>query len=168
VLANTRLTVQDGAGTFGLVWDRGSGHLTATLRCAAASTWLVDGDDGWVGNWHAWLASLGYLPMVRWVAVTADTAPEPGTTLQGAVLPRIRAEAPADVQHLLREIVARSPADNCGILTYRGPLVLEPPRGGLTVLGDRAGQRVRHDNPKRLGARRALIPLVGCRLMACP
>ncbi len=124
VLANTRLlTVQDGAGTFGLVWDRRSGHLTATLRCAAASTWLVDGDDadGWVGNWHAWLASLGYLPMVRWVAVTVDTAPEPGTTLQGAVLPRIRAEAPADVQHLLREIVARSPADNYGISTYRGP-----------------------------------------------
>lgn len=120
VLANTRLlTVQDGAGTFGLVWDRRSGHLTATLRCAAASTWLVDGDDadGWVGNWHAWLASLGYLPMVRWVAVTVDTAPEPGTTLQGAVLPRIRAEAPADVQHLLREIVDRSPAAAADIET---------------------------------------------------
>ncbi len=82
---------------------------------------FVEDADGWVGNRHAWLASLGYLPMVRWVAVTVDTAPEPGTTLQGAVLPRIRAEAPADVQHLLREIVARSPADNYGISTYRGP-----------------------------------------------
>jgi hypothetical protein len=120
VLANTQLlTVQDGAGTFGLVWDRRSGHLTATLRCAAASTWLVDGDDadGWVGNWHAWLASLGYLPMVRWVAVTVDTAPEPGTTLQAAVLPRIRASAPVDVQHLMHELVNRSPSAAADIET---------------------------------------------------
>jgi hypothetical protein len=113
-LAPTRLlSVDDGlGGRFGLVWDRRSGALTATLRCAAASTWLADGEDadGWVSNWHSWLASLGYVPMVRWVAVTVDTAPEPGTALHDHVLPRVNPGAPDDVRALMRELVARSPA----------------------------------------------------------
>jgi hypothetical protein len=106
-------------GRFGLVWDLRTGRLTATLRCAAASTWLVDPDDAdtWVLMWHAWLASLGYLPMVHAVAVTVDTAPEPGTTLEDAVIPRIEADAPADVRHLMRELVRRSPATSAGIET---------------------------------------------------
>ncbi len=77
----------DEAGRFGLVHDTKSGTLTATLRCAASSTWLVDGReaDGWVSNWHSWLASLGYAPAVRWVNVTVDSAPESGTTLRDRV-----------------------------------------------------------------------------------
>ena len=121
VLAPTRLlSVPDGrGGTFGLVWNRRTGHLTATLRCAAASTWLVDtrDADGWVTNWHSWLASLGYLPLVRSVAVTVESAPEPGTTLQDAVLHRIDPGAPADVQALMRELVARSPAASAEVDT---------------------------------------------------
>ncbi|HEX3752003.1 MAG TPA: hypothetical protein VHW06_15660, partial [Streptosporangiaceae bacterium] len=41
--------------------------------------------DTWVANWGGWLASLGYLPMVRHVTVTIDTAPEPGTSLAGSI-----------------------------------------------------------------------------------
>lgn len=120
-LAPTRLlSAADGrGGTFGLVWNRRTGHLTATLRCAATSTWLVDSHDadGWVANWHSWLASLGYLPMVRSVAVTVDTAPEPGTALQDAILPRIAPDAPDDVRRLMHELVARSPAASADVDT---------------------------------------------------
>jgi hypothetical protein len=111
------LAVED--GRFGLVWDLRTGRLTATLRCAATSTWLVDPSDAdtWVMMWHAWLASLGYLPMVHSVAATVDTAPEPGTTLEDAVIPRMERDAPADVRDLMRELVRRSPATSAGIET---------------------------------------------------
>jgi hypothetical protein len=106
-------------GRFGLVWDLRTGHLTATLRCAAASTWLVDPSDAdtWVMMWHAWLASLGYLPMVHAVAVTVDTAPEPGTTLEDAVMPRVEQDASHDVRRLMHELVRRSPTTSAGIET---------------------------------------------------
>jgi len=74
------LSAEDGyGGRYGLVRDRRTGYLTATLRIVPTSTWLADtGDaDGWVANWGAWLASLGYLPTVRWVTVTVDTASGP-------------------------------------------------------------------------------------------
>jgi len=121
VLASTELlTVDDGRGVpFGLVWDRRSGYLTATLRCAAASTWLVDGEDadGWVANWHAWLASLGYLPMLKWVAVTVDTSPAPGSALRHTVLPQVHPNAPADVRRLMHALVERSPGTAADIET---------------------------------------------------
>lgn len=131
VLAPTRLlTAHDGrGGTFGVVWNRRTGHLTATLRCAASSTWLVDGEaaDGWVSNWHGWLASLGYLPAVRSVAVTVDTAPEPGTRLQEEVLPRIDASAPVDTQRLVRTLVALSP-DAAADIETRVSITFDPGR----------------------------------------
>src|SRR5215213_6599330 len=121
VLAPTMLvSAPDGrGGEFGLVWNRRSGHLTATLLCTASSTWLVDeaDADGWVANWHAWLASLGYLPMVRAVAVTIDTAPEAGTTLRDLLLPRLDPTAPEDVRRLMAELVDRSPAAAADIST---------------------------------------------------
>jgi len=75
--------------------------MTPTLRVIPASTWLADRQDAdtWVANWGGWLASLGYLPMVRWVTVTIDTAPEPGTSLADSVaaaLDRRRRWPPAD------------------------------------------------------------------------
>jgi hypothetical protein len=136
VLEPTRLlTAQDGrGGTFGVVWNRRNGHLTATLRCAASSTWLVDGEaaDGWVSNWHGWLASLGYLPSVRSVAVTVDTAPEPGARLQEAVLPRIDRSAPADTQQLVRTLVALSPGAAADIET-RVSVTFDPGRSANRV-----------------------------------
>jgi hypothetical protein len=129
VLAPTRLlSAADETGRdFGLVWNRRTGLLAVTLDCAASSTWLVDADesDGWVANWHSWLASLGYLPMVRAVAVTIDTAPEPGTTLQDAVHARLAPGAPADTVVLMRELVARSPAAAAHIRT-RVSITVDP------------------------------------------
>jgi len=82
------LDADDGyGGRYALVLDRRAGTLTAALRVIPASTWLADRHDadGWVANWGGWLASLGYLPMVRHVTVVTDTAPEPGTALADAV-----------------------------------------------------------------------------------
>lgn len=144
-LASTELiSAEDGrGGTFALVHDRRTGTLTATLRCAASSTWLVDGRDadGWVTNWHAWLASLGYVQMVRWVAVTVDTAPEPGTTLQDTVLRRIDPSAPADVQALVRDLVQRSPGASADVET-RVSITFVPSASAerLPELHDRAAE----------------------------
>ncbi len=137
-LADTRLlSAPDGrGGTFGLVWNRRTGHLAATLRVAATSTWLVDGADAdaWVSNWHSWLASLGYLPMVRSVAVTVDTAPESGTRLHDAVTPQLDPNAPADCLALVRELVHRSPAAAADIDT-RITITFDP-KAAATKLRD--------------------------------
>lgn len=103
--------VEDGAGgRFGLVWDRHSGLVTATVRVAATSTWLAGSDaDGWVAAWGGWLAGLGYVPAVRWVAVTVDTAPDPGSTLRDRVLGGLDPQAPAAARAIVTDLVAAAP-----------------------------------------------------------
>jgi hypothetical protein len=114
VLAATELvSAEDGlGGEYGVVWDRRSGCLTATVRCAATSTWLANraDADGWVANWGSWLAGLGHLPAIRWVSVTVDTAPDPGSTLADHVAERLDPAAPVSARQLVHELVRRSPA----------------------------------------------------------
>ena len=113
-LASSRcITVEDGrGGHYALVWDRRTGLLTATLRVAATGTTLAGGGDAdtWVANWGAWLASLGDEPTVTWVAVTVDTAPDPGESLRDKIEARIDPNAPAAAQAMLRGLIAASPA----------------------------------------------------------
>ena len=113
VLAPMRLLdAEDGAGgRYGLVWDRRAGYLTATLRVVPATTHLADraDADAWVANWGAWLASLGYVPMLRWVTVTVDTAPEPGTTLADAVNASTEPSSPDAARRILGELVTAAP-----------------------------------------------------------
>ena len=107
------LSAEDGyGGRYGLVRDQRTGYLTATLRVVPTSTWLADtGDaDGWVANWGGWLASLGYLPTVRWVTVTVDTAPDPGSTLTDQVAAAIDTSAPRAALHIMDQLVATAPA----------------------------------------------------------
>ncbi|MCP2337921.1 SCO6880 family protein [Actinomadura rupiterrae] len=109
----TLLSAEDGrTGSYGIVWDRRTGLLTATLRVVPASTWLADRADGdtWVAAWGGWLAALGHLPQVRWVSVTVDTAPEPGSTLADAVSRSVVPEAPQSAQTILDELVRTAPA----------------------------------------------------------
>ncbi len=114
VLSTLRcLDVEDGeGGRYGLVWDRRTGLLTATLRVAATGTTLAEAGsaDAWVANWGGWLAALGDEPTVRWVSVTVDTAPDPGSTLRDQVETRIDPSSPAPAQDLLRQLVAASPS----------------------------------------------------------
>jgi hypothetical protein len=107
------LSAEDGFGSrYGMVWDRRTGLLTATLRVVPSSTWLAEraDADGWVANWGGWLASLGHVPMVRWVTVTVDTAPEPGSALASAVAGAIDPGAPEAARAILGELVRAAPA----------------------------------------------------------
>lgn len=113
VLAATALLdVDDPIGRFGLVHHRRLGVMTTTLRCAATSTWLAGSDQTttWVSNWGAWLASLGYLPIVKWVAVTVESAPDPGSRLADYVSRRIVPHSPASARRVLHQLVNVSPA----------------------------------------------------------
>lgn len=137
VLAPMRLIdAEDGAGgRYGLVWDRRAGYLTATLRVIPASTHLADraDADSWVANWGAWLASLGYVPMLRWVTVTVDTAPEPGTTLADTVAASVDPRAPEAARRILGDLVASAPGAAADVdtrvsITFNPAAAPTPPR----------------------------------------
>ncbi len=107
------LDAEDGyGGRYGIVADRRAGLMTATLRVIPASTWLANRADAdtWVANWGGWLASLGYLPAVRWVTVTIDTAPEPGSTLADSVAAAIDPAAPLAARQIMGQLVEAAPA----------------------------------------------------------
>ncbi|MDT5025980.1 MAG: hypothetical protein QOE61_2406, partial [Micromonosporaceae bacterium] len=113
VLAPTRLlSVPDPAGEFGVVHNPRTATFTVTLRCAATSTWLVDKDEGsaWVASWGGWLASLGHHPAVHHVAVSVDSAPDPGTRLADHIARRVLPGAPASAVRILRQLVDAAPA----------------------------------------------------------
>jgi hypothetical protein len=120
VLAPTTLiAVTDPAGDYGIVHNQRLGTMTATLRCAATSTWLADPDEGanWVASWGSWLANLGYLPTVSHVAVTVDSAPDPGTRLADHIARRIVPHAPPSAQLILRQLVSAAPAASADVET---------------------------------------------------
>ena len=124
----TLLSAEDGfGGWYGIVCDRRTGMLTPTLRVVPASTWLADrGDaDSWVANWGGWLASLGYIPALKWVTVTVDTAPEPGSTLADAVAGAVDPAAPAAARTIMSQLVAAAPAAAADVDT-RVSLTFDP------------------------------------------
>jgi hypothetical protein len=124
----TLLSAEDGyGGRYGIVCDRRTGMLTATLRVVPSSTWLADraDADSWVANWGGWLASLGYVPALKWVTVTVDTAPEPGCTLADAVAGAIDPAAPAAARQIMDQLVAAAPAAAADVDT-RVSLTFDP------------------------------------------
>jgi hypothetical protein len=109
----TLLDAEDGSGgRYGIVLDRRTGLMTPTLRVIPASTWLASREDAdsWVANWGGWLASLGFLPAVRWVTVTVDTAPEPGSTLADAVAAALDPASPPAARQIMSQLVEAAPA----------------------------------------------------------
>lgn len=114
---------------YGVVHDQRSGLLTATIRVDSRSTWLAEGRQAeiWVANWHGWLASLGNIPMVAWVGVTVETAPDPGATLEEQVERRIDPTAPESAIRLLRELVASLPTSAVEVQT-RVSITFDPQR----------------------------------------
>jgi hypothetical protein len=111
--ATELLSAEDGlGGRYGIVRDRHTGYLTVTLKVVPVSTWLAStGDaDSWVANWGAWLAALGYLPAVRWVSVTVDTAPDPGSALADQVAASADPAAPQAARDIMNLLVQTSPA----------------------------------------------------------
>jgi hypothetical protein len=114
VLASTALVeVHDRAGgSYALVHNRALAEMTATFRCASASTWLADPETAntWVASWGGWLAGLGYQPMIRHIAVTVDTAPDQGTKLADYWTRRGIPDAPASALRVLNQLVEQAPA----------------------------------------------------------
>jgi hypothetical protein len=122
------LSAEDGfGGRFGLVWDRRTGMLTATVRVVPASTWLAEraDADGWVASWGGWLAHLGHVPMVRWVTVTVDTAPEPGSAINDVVTAALDSAAPLAARAILSQLAQASPAVTADVDT-RVSLTFDP------------------------------------------
>lgn len=114
------LTTDDGrGGKQALLWHRVTGHLSAILRVSPVGIALADDLDGdqWVAHWGAWLADLGYRPMVRHVAVTIDTAPSGGTTVGDYVNGRIDPTAPPAALQVLEDLVASTPAQAADVDT---------------------------------------------------
>ena len=178
----TLLDAEDGyGGRYGIVLDRRTAMMTVTLRVIPASPWLADraDADGWVANWGGWLSSLGYLPAVRWVTVTTDTAPEPGTALADQVAAALDPAAPLPARQIMGQLAAAAPAAAADVDTRVSvtfdPTVSPPrARGGRRrrrgradaarpgirsgdLRGDRAGpgqrRRDRRDRPHRRGSR---------------
>jgi hypothetical protein len=119
--ATELLSAEDGCGgRYGLVRDRHTGFLTASVRVAPVSTWLADVEDAdrWVANWAAWLASLGYLPALRWVTVTVETAPDPGSTLTSQIAAAIDPAAPRAAIEIMDQLVTTAPAAAADVNTW--------------------------------------------------
>lgn len=107
------LDVDDGrGGRHALLWDRRTGALSAVLRCSPIGLDLAESDqaDQWVASWGAFLADLGYQPLVQHVSVTVDTAPTGGTTMRDYIAGALDASAPDLARTVLHELAAITPA----------------------------------------------------------
>ena len=114
------LDVEDGrGGRQALLWDRRSGRLTVVIRVSPVGVDLADQSDAdaWVANWGAFLAGLGYEPMVRHVQVTVDTAPTGGTTVRDYVANRMDRDAPQISRQIMAELVDATPTTSADVDT---------------------------------------------------
>lgn len=131
VLAPVRaLDVDDGrGGRHALLWHRRSGTLTAVLRCSPIGLDLADPHqaDQWVASWGQLLANLGYLPLLRHVAVTVDTAPAGGTTVRDHITTALDPDAPVLARHILSELADHIPTATAETDT-RVSVCLDPSR----------------------------------------
>lgn len=104
--------VTDGlGGRQALIHNRATGMITAMLRVAPVGITMSDqGDtDRWVANYGGWMASLGYMPAVRAVAITVDTAPTGGQTQAEYVRERMNTNgkgAPEFAKAVMEELIA--------------------------------------------------------------
>jgi hypothetical protein len=141
------LDCEDGiGGRYGIVADARTGLMTATLCVVPASLWLADQEeaDGWVARWGNWLAGLGHVPMCRWVTVTVETAPEPGTTLADAVAAALEPGSPLAARQIMTQLVGAAPATAAEVSTLVS-ITLDPARspaapGNLTAAAAEAGR----------------------------
>ncbi|MEU6602921.1 SCO6880 family protein [Streptomyces flaveolus] len=120
----SQVTVSEGHDAydraFGVLHHPGRNLYTIVLGCEPDGGSLVDPDqvDIWVASWGQWLARLSHEPQLRGASVIVETAPDPGTRLANEVLPRIREDAPAAAQAVMREVVERYPSASSEMHTY--------------------------------------------------
>ncbi|WP_331740227.1 hypothetical protein OG613_45730 (plasmid) [Streptomyces sp. NBC_00015] len=120
----SRITMSEGRDAydrpFGVLHHPGRNTYTIVLGCEPDGGSLVDPDqtDVWVAAWGQWLARLSQEPQLRGASVVIETAPDSGTRLANEVLPRIREDAPAAAQAVMREVVERYPSASSEMHTY--------------------------------------------------
>lgn len=116
-------------GKQGLLWDRRTGWLTAVIRVSPVGLDLADRAqaDTWVASWGGFLADLGFQPTVRHVAVTVDTAPSGGTTLDDYISSRLDPTAPAAARAVMVELVNSTPSSSADVDT-RVSITFDPNR----------------------------------------
>ncbi|QBI56340.1 SCO6880 family protein [Streptomonospora litoralis] len=126
----TLLSCEDGrGGRFGIAWNRRLGHMTATILVSSNSVWLAEPSDvdGWVANWHQWLASFGYMPWVQWVTVTVESRPDPGSALRHGVSSQIDPNSPQAAQKIVQDLVKQAPSVSAQVET-RVSVTFDPRR----------------------------------------
>jgi len=124
------LSTTDGLGQpYGLVWDRRTGRLTASVRVAPVGTVLADQErtDLWIGSFAAWMAGLGFEPTVEWVAVVVESAPSSGTELADYVAARLDPRAPRVARETMID-VAESHRGATADISVRVNMTFQPQR----------------------------------------
>jgi hypothetical protein len=124
------LDTDDGrGGRQALILDRRTGMITAVFRVSPVGLDLADRSqaDAWVASWGAWLADLGYQPLVRWIAVTVDTAPTGGSMVRDYVTRRTDPHAPPAAREVMAQLVAITPATGADVDT-RVSITFDPNR----------------------------------------
>ncbi len=96
----------------GLVHLPSTRHYTVVLSVAPEGDALVDPDttDTWVASWASWLGGLGHEPALVAVAVTVETAPDPGHRLGIEVDRQIAVGCPPFAARVLRDCATTYPA----------------------------------------------------------
>ena len=132
------LSTQDGLGQpYGLLWDRRTGRLTASIRVAPVGTVLADQErsDLWIGSWAAWQAALGYEPTIEWIAIVVESAPSCGTELADYVTERLDPAAPRAARETMVEIAAGHRGATADV-SVRVSLTFQPQRARPTPQDD--------------------------------
>ncbi|CAL9677692.1 hypothetical protein SUDANB95_08019 (plasmid) [Actinosynnema sp. ALI-1.44] len=132
------LSTQDGLGQpYGLLWDRRTGRLTASVRVAPVGTVLADQErtDLWIGSFAAWQASLGYEPTIEWVSIVVESAPSSGTELADYVADRLDPAAPAVARDTMIE-VAEAHRGATADISVRVNMTFQPQRARPTPKDD--------------------------------
>lgn len=148
------LATKDGLGNpYGLLWDRRTGRLTASIRVAPVGTVLADEEqtDLWIGSYAAWMAALGYESTLEWVSITIESAPSSGAELASYVQQRVDPEAPALARDTMAEIAA----------AHRGATADVSARVSLTFQPHRARPTPRDDAERVAEVSRVLTGLEG-------
>lgn len=136
VLAPTELLDVEvpGRERCGLVWDRRSGLMSATMLLSTGGTLLSDQltSETYVASWGALLSSLADQPSIKWAAVTVEITPDAGPALRRDVDARMDPTAPALARQILAELVDAAPAASARVAT-RLTVTVDPAAGGERI-----------------------------------
>lgn len=145
-LASTQLVEvnEPGRGPAGVVWNKRSGLMSATLPLSPTGALLADHDtvNYQVGAWGQTLASLADDTAISHAAVTVEIAPALGTHLPEHVAARTDPASPELARQVMGEVVSAAPATTTRIRA-RLTLTVNPNRTSARGLDDAVTETLR-------------------------